>query len=227
MSISITKDGPYVVTGLPLSRRAIGGNAANESIDWIDLEAISTPDRYFLCRCGQSANKPYCDGSHARVGFDGSKTASRDPYAVQATVFDGPAVSMGDAPDLCAFARFCDRDGKVWNLVEAAALGSSKDALIAQIGQCPSGRLTARDKAADRLVEPAFELSVVLIEDPVEQCSGPIFVGGGVEIIASDGIALERRNRVTLCRCGESKNKPFCDGTHAHVKFKDESSAAA
>jgi CDGSH-type Zn-finger protein len=227
MSITISRNGPYVVTGLPLSRQAIRSNAADESIEWLPLETIPTPDRYFLCRCGQSANKPYCDGSHTRVGFDGTKTASREPYVAQATVVDGPALTMLDAAALCAFARFCDRDGKVWNTVGSAATGPSRDALVSQIGQCPSGRLTARDKATDRVVEPQLEPQVVLLEDPLEQCSGPIFVGGGVEIVGEDGIPWERRNRVTLCRCGESKNKPFCDGTHATVKFKDESSPLA
>lgn len=227
MPITISRNGPYVVTDLPLSRRAIRSNAADESIEWMELERLSTPERYFLCRCGQSANKPYCDGSHKQAGFDGTKTASRESYAPQAAVFDGPALAMMDAPALCAFARFCDRDGKVWNTVGSATRGAPKDALIAQINQCPSGRLTARDKAAGRIVEPQLDPQVVLLEDPLEQCSGPIFVGGGVEIVDEDGIPWERRNRVTLCRCGESKNKPFCDGTHASVKFKDESSPVA
>ena len=229
MPISISPNGPYVVTALPLSRKAIAANAADESTGWVDLETIETPARYFLCRCGLSAKKPYCDKlTTACAEFDGTETASREPYAAQAEMFDGPAVAMLDAPPLCAFARFCDRD--------LARGGGRRDrgrgfpataALTAQIGQCPSGRLKALDKAADRPVEPKMEPQVFLIEDPLEQCSGPIFVGGGVEIVGSDGVAWETRNRVTLCRCGASKNKPFCDGSHAEVKFRDGSSPAA
>ena len=39
---------------------------------------------------------------------------------------------------------------------------------------------------------------------------------------AADGFAHEVRDCVTLCRCGQSKNKPFCDGTHAAIKFYGE-----
>ena len=40
-------------------------------------------------------------------------------------------------------------------------------------------------------------------------------------VVAKDGHRYEVRNRVTLCRCGASKNKPFCDGSHAAIEFKD------
>lgn len=224
MPITIAKDGPYVVTGgLPLGRRAIASNAADESTGWVDLGAVATTGRYFLCRCGQSANKPFCDGTHAKVGFDGAMTATREPYEAQAALFEGPVVAMGDAEALCAFARFCDRDGKVWNTVETTTPGDGAHALTDQIGQCPSGRLTARDKAAGRTVEPALEPTLFLIEDPVEACSGPIFAAGGIQVVDAAGAAWEVRNRVTLCRCGASRNKPFCDGSHATVKFRDES----
>ena len=70
-------------------------------------------------------------------------------------------------------------------------------------------------------IEPKYEPSIGLIEDPVEDCSGPIWVRGGVQIVSADGFNYELRNRVTLCRCGGSGNKPFCDGSHHATKFKD------
>jgi CDGSH-type Zn-finger protein len=57
----------------------------------------------------------------------------------------------------------------------------------------------------------------------VNQCAGPLWLRGGVQVIGADGFHYELRNRVTLCRCGASQNKPFCDGTHASIKFQDES----
>jgi CDGSH-type Zn-finger protein len=49
---------------------------------------------------------------------------------------------------------------------------------------------------------------------------GPLFVSGGIEIERTSGELLETRNRVTLCRCGQSGNKPLCDGTHFEIDFK-------
>jgi CDGSH-type Zn-finger protein len=64
-----------------------------------------------------------------------------------------------------------------------------------------------------------------LIEDPVEDCSGPIWLRGGVVLTSADGHQHEKRNNMTVCRCGASKNKPFCDGTHASVNFKANTKA--
>jgi CDGSH-type Zn-finger protein len=60
----------------------------------------------------------------------------------------------------------------------------------------------------------------VLLEDPQKNASGPIWARDGITIASSDGFTYETGNRVTLCRCGQSENKPFCDGTHAHVGFR-------
>lgn len=94
---------------------------------------------------------------------------------------------------------------------------------IRQVGDCPSGRLIPWDKHTGRPVEPQFSVSIGLIEDPQQQCSGPIWLRGGIAVISSDGFVYEVRNRVTLCRCGASQNKPFCDRSHAVIKFHDAS----
>jgi CDGSH-type Zn-finger protein len=91
---------------------------------------------------------------------------------------------------------------------------------------CPSGRLVAWDNATGKPVEPKLEPSIALIEDPAKQCSGPVWLRGGVQVISADGFNYEVRNRVTLCRCGESQNKPFCDGQHAAVGFQSGATAA-
>jgi len=61
-----------------------------------------------------------------------------------------------------------------------------------------------------------------VVDDPTPHGGGPLGLRGGIPVIAADGFAYEVRNRVTLCRCGQSKNKPFCDGTHAAIKFRGE-----
>ena len=221
--VQIVKDGPYMVSGhLPLSKQSIGTNAAGESVKWVQGTAIATQAQYALCRCGKSANKPFCDGSHTKVGFDGTETASREPYQDQATVIPGPSMSLTDAQSLCAFARYCDPHGQVWNLVTQTDDPPARKLFVQETGDCPSGRLVAWDNASGHAIEPKYALSIGLIEDPVKGCSGPLWLRGGIQVIGSDGFKYETRNRITLCRCGASKHKPFCDGTHASTGFDDE-----
>jgi CDGSH-type Zn-finger protein/uncharacterized Fe-S cluster protein YjdI len=102
--------------------------------------------RATLCRCGGSQNKPFCDGSHAAVGFTASGepgTGTFEPLAVR----DGP-------------------------------------------------------------------LSI----DP--RRNGPLAVSGNLEILSGTGRTIMKTTRVTLCRCGHSGNKPYCDGTHARIGFQ-------
>ena len=79
----------------------------------------------------------------------------------------------------------------------------------------------ARDRHSGQLHEPTLPVSIGLVEDPAQGCSGPLWLRGGIPVVGADGVEYEVRNRVTLCRCGGSKNKPFCDGTHAAIKFRD------
>jgi CDGSH-type Zn-finger protein len=221
MKITVIADGPYHVTGsVPLAVQTILVDEAGNSIDWQPGEQFETPQQYFLCRCGHSAAKPFCDGSHARVGFDGKETASRAPYLEQAAEQDGPIVALTDAPPLCAFARFCDVGGQVWSLVELADRQAAGMA-VREAQLCPSGRLIAWDRRSRRAFEPVLEPSIGIVEDPAERVSGPLWVRGGIPVEAADGTQYETRNRVTLCRCGASRNKPFCDGTHAAIGFRD------
>ncbi|MGH8262070.1 MAG: CDGSH iron-sulfur domain-containing protein [Steroidobacteraceae bacterium] len=220
--MQVTKDGPYLVCGgLPLAKQTIGANAGGESVEWQEGHRYPPQESYALCRCGHSANKPYCDGTHKKIGFRGAETARREPYVEQATLTKGPRQSLSDAESLCAFARFCDPNGQVWKLVSETDDPAASKHFIRQTGACPSGRLVAWDNETGQPIEPKFELSIGLIEDPAQECSGPIWLRGGVPLIGADGFEYEVRNRVTLCRCGASKNKPFCDGTHAAIKFRD------
>src|SRR5271167_2551271 len=118
--IQVTKDGPYLVTGdLPLIEQRIVTNSEGESLEYREGKKYPAPPQYALCRCGQSGNKPFCDGTHAKVHFDGTETASRQPYLEQAETIEGPTMLLTDAESLCAFARFCDPKGRIWNLVLA------------------------------------------------------------------------------------------------------------
>jgi CDGSH-type Zn-finger protein len=220
--VVVSKDGPYLVTGsVPLSKQTIVTDDERGSEAWLESTHFKLQKSYALCRCGHSKTKPYCDGTHTKAGFDGTETANRQPYRSQAVVSEGPSMILEDAEHLCAFARFCDPNGQVWNQVSETDDPVVRDNFIRQVGNCPSGRLVAWDKSAKTSVEPALPVSIGLIEDPAQECSGPIWLRGGIPVVSADGFEYEVRNRVTLCRCGQSKNKPFCDGTHAQTKFKD------
>jgi CDGSH-type Zn-finger protein len=220
--IHITKDGPYLVSGdLPMAQVTIGANAAGESVQWEWGRKYPDQAQYALCRCGHSTRKPYCDGTHTKIGFDGTETASRKTYREQAKMMVGPTMSLTDVESLCAFARFCDPNGQVWTLVKETNDAAARRNFTRQTCDCPSGRLVAWDNATGEPIEPHYEHSIGVVEDPVETCSGPLWVRGGVSVIGADGFRYEVRNRMTLCRCGASNNKPFCDGSHAAIKFHD------
>jgi len=220
--VQVARHGPYRVSGnLPLAEYVIGINAQGESVRWEQGKVHPREQQYALCRCGRSQHVPFCDGTHSRVGFDGTETASRAPYREQAKVFKGPAMSLTDAEGLCASGRFCDPNGSVWKLLREADGAAARDSFVRQSCDCPSGRLVAWDNATGRALEPQYEPSIGLIEDPSRGCSGPIWLRGGVRLVAADGFEYEVRNRMTLCRCGASKNKPFCDGSHLTVGFSD------
>ena len=219
--VQIAENGPYLVSGsLPLHTETIGTNKEGDSVKWTSGAKYPPEANYALCRCGRSAQKPFCDGTHAKVAFDGTEIASRETYRDQAKLIEGPTMSLTDAESLCAFARFCDPKGRVWNLVNRTDDSAARQDFVQEACDCPSGRLVAWDNATGKPVEPKHSPVIALIEDPAKHCSGPIWLRGGVQVIGSDGFKYELRSRVTLCRCGASQNKPFCDGQHASIGFR-------
>jgi hypothetical protein len=105
------------------------------------------------------------------------------------------------------------RAGGIWDLVQSEEPGARETA-IEEACNCPSGRLVLRDNKTGEVIEPALDKSIVLIEYPAKGEHGPLWVRGGIPVISADGKPYPVRNRVTLCRCGKSGNKPFCDGSH-------------
>jgi CDGSH-type Zn-finger protein len=219
--IVVSKDGPYKVSGdVPLNMQIITPNREGFSWDWKKAKDFKTQADYSLCRCGHSKNKPFCDGSHAKVKFDGTETATRRPYVRQAELFEGPTLLLSDVEELCAFARFCDPGGKIWSVIEQSDPDSRKLA-IREANHCPAGRLVVQDRKTGKVVEDELPPSIGVVEDPAMGCSGPLWVRGGVRIESENGAPYEERNRVALCRCGASVNKPFCNGSHASIRFRD------
>jgi CDGSH-type Zn-finger protein len=217
--IDITRDGPYEVHGgLPLAPVTIIETAHAEPVGIECGEPLATGQRYALCRCGQSQTKPFCDGSHERLGFDGTETADRTPRADRARRIQGRDIAFTDDQPLCTHAGFCtNRTTDVWDMVRDSGDPEVRARLERMIGLCPSGRLALELREGVEPGPPA-EPEILLEAD------GPIWVRGAVTIRAADGSSWETRDHVTLCRCGRSRNKPFCDDTHDEIGFRDGSS---
>ena len=221
--IKITSDGPYIVSGaIPLNRENSIPNEEGIPEKWEGKGKIPTGENYALCRCGKSKNKPFCDGSHLKSHFDGTEVAGHKTFDEQVETYDGPELILKDATNFCSIGRFCDLGDRVWNLVGDSDNPDSKDLAIYEACNCPSGRLVICDKKTGEIIEPKFKPSISITEDVGAQLSGPIWVKGKIPIESADGKEYENRNRVTLCRCGKSKNKPFCNGNHLNVDFIDE-----
>ncbi len=134
---------------------------------------------------------------------------------------EGPGLTLTDAGALCASASFCRKRNGVRRCTEESDDPAAREAAIKGACGCPSGRLMAWDKETGQPIEPDLEPSASLIQDPTKRVSGPIWLKGSVPVEGADGTGYEVRNRVTLCRCGGSKNKSFCDGTHVSIGFND------
>lgn len=219
MKIKILKDGPYLVSGnIPLNEEII--TPVGKHYEYRPGREFPQQERYTLCRCGHSKNPPFCDGAHVAAHFDGTETASRTPYEDRAELFSGMGVDLLD-DHRCAFARFCHREeGDVWTLTEESHDPHlAKEAVIAST-ECPTGRLTHYDKEGNP-IEPELEPQITLLQDPQRCVSGPLFVKGGIPLESEDGTLYEQRNRYALCRCGASRNTPFCDASHVSIGFQD------
>ncbi len=219
--VIVSKNGPYLVSGaLPLAKAEIVNDRAGDAKEWNIGKEIPVKESYALCRCGRSKNKPVCDGTHVKTGFQGTETASREPYMKQAEIENGPEIRLSDVQSLCAGSRFCHREGGIWHLLGKSKDPKIKKIIIEEACNCASGRLLAVDKENGKPIEPDLKKAVHLVEDPKKGLSGPIRLTGGVKLESQDGEPYETRNRVTLCRCGESRNKPFCDASHVSIRFK-------
>lgn len=131
----------------------------------------------------------------------------------------GDGIVVGWEPDRCIHARECvrglpavfDPQRRPW--IDTAGVAGPELAEV--IRRCPSGALTY--EPTDASVEPEAHDGVEVRVVP----GGPLVVRGEVRLTAPDGTELTTATRATLCRCGGSANKPFCDGAHRTNGFTD------
>ena len=218
MGIKVTRNGPYFVFGgIPLIGLKIILDAEGQCLAWRETKIYPERQTYALCRCGESKTRPFCDSTHSDIHFDGSETASRQLYGETCRKFNGPTLDLTDVKALCAHAGFCDRAGGTWDLVLHSDDPQARKIAIEEAFNCPSGRLVVWGKNGQAL-EPAIGPSIAVTELPSGEMMGQLWVRGSIPIESATSEVYEIRNRVTLCGCGSSSNKPFCDGSHRKKK---------
>jgi CDGSH-type Zn-finger protein len=215
MKIVVSKNGPYLVSGgVPLIQEEICNDDEGYCRTWKEDVRYPLQQSYALCRCGHSKNKPFCDGTHVSVHFKGTEQAGSESYLRYPRKIHGPTLDLDDIEGLCVHARFCMRAGGIWNLTQQSDNPEARETAIEEGCKCPSGRLVLHDRQTGKAIEPELEKSIVVIEYPPKGEHGPLFIRGGIPVESADGKPYTVRNRMTLCRCGKSGNKPFCDGSH-------------
>ena len=217
--IIIKKDGPYKVQGgVPFIKLTQVCSEYGEPLEWQFL-GDQTPDRptYLLCRCGKSATYPLCDGSH-KLGFDGTETARTDSASLRVFTYKGPGLTVKKDSSLCMQSGFCVlRNTSVSELAYGSIDPTKRDRAIKMVHDCPSSSLTCRlPEDPEHNLEPDLPMQIA---ETIEITSygpirAPLFVMGYLPIERSDGVPFLPMNRVSLCTCGSSRNKPLCDGTH-------------
>ena len=203
--ITVAPAGPYIVEGI-------------SGVTGADGQAVPPQPRMALCRCGQSASKPFCDGAHAAHGFTGDTAAQ---VATSKTrLYRGQELTVSYNRTICAHAAACvtglpavfDMNARPWIQPDNA----EAEAVIETIRACPSGALNYSIEGQT----PAGPRTTTAI---TVQPNGPLVIDGPAELVG-DGVQRAdggADTTCTLCRCGASGSIPFCDGSHVTCEFQD------
>lgn len=217
--IVVRGNGPYVVHGnVPLAYKAQVVSEYGEPLTWEKTGETEAGETYALCRCGQSGEKPFCDGTHSRTGFDGTESADTTLTAErQVRYAGGTGILVKQDDSLCMDSGFCrNRTTDIEHLVPQTHDTQVRGQVMAMIERCPSGSFTYAIQEGQADIEPDLPQQVAVTTEMTSDgpIDGPLWVTGFIPIERADGQPFETRNRVTLCHCGRSTCKPLCDGTH-------------
>jgi CDGSH-type Zn-finger protein len=216
--VVILPNGPYLVKGgLPINRLRVVHDEVGTPVDYEVVENYPVRENQLLCRCGNSKTRPFCDGTHTRIFFTGREEAPKVKFEDKARKLIGRNLILLDYRDLCMLVGFCHRAGSTWVLARYSDNPRKRELAIETSQQCPSGRLVACDKDTEEPIEQDWEPHISIIEDENVRTNCPIWLKGGIPVESQDGSTYEVRFRVTLCSCGKSRIKPFCDGRHYYA----------
>lgn len=200
--VAFTKFSPYLLID-PV-------NVENYNGEIIETDAVVS-----FCRCGESKRKPFCDGSHSIKGIDGEKEPDRDPYKWKD--YRGKNITVHFNLGVCSHDGSCIRmlpsvfniNCRPWITPDNGDI----EKIIDVIKHCPSGALSFTINGVKHTDFHHGRLKIKIAR------KGPLEFYGGVMLKDDIGTVPETYDHYTLCRCGHSKNKPFCDGKHLKHKF--------
>ena len=197
-------NGPYLVTNCQILKGMLDG------------KEHPSDGTVALCRCGGSKNKPFCDGTHNAVGFTDAKEDDRAPD--KRDDYDGDGITIHDNRGLCAHAGRCTDGLKtVFKLGQEPWIDPTGDAaekIAGTIHQCPSGALSYSQDGVEHRDHESDPMIVIVP-------NGPYAVKGGADLQETAFGEGASHEHLTLCRCGQSKNKPFCSGAHWYHHFDE------
>ncbi len=202
--IVFTKHSPFFTVDVKTLRRTDGKE--------YPLDQVTA-----LCRCGKSKNKPYCDGSHEKEGLNEIKDENnviedklRDYYGEDIIVHFNLAVCSHNGACIKGLPEVFNVRKKPWIMADNAPV----EKVIETIRKCPSGALSY---TVNNITYGEFKEK----KEIVIQKNGPLQVGGGIELKDDQNTKPQLKTQYELCRCGLSKNKPFCDGTHKCTRIDE------
>lgn len=204
VNIEQRENGPLVVKNLGDLRLADGTAAQAKPV-------------MALCRCGGSQNKPFCDGTHAKNGFEsaGSDVAAKD----KVRAYEGRDVTVYYNVLLCSHAGECGRRAAaIFNPKQKPWIqpdNGTREQVLDVMRACPSGALRYGQADGEAELVAGGEVSITI------EKNGPYRVRN-IPVAADFWAQGQSVKKYVLCRCGKSGNKPFCDGTHRDAGWRDE-----
>ncbi|MCP4423623.1 MAG: hypothetical protein GY803_03935 [Chloroflexi bacterium] len=226
--VFVYKDAAYIVYGdIKIVRKKQISSEHGEPMTWQTMETVETENRPIvgLCRCGASSDKPFCDGTHKEINFDGAITAENNTFEERKIVHEGgTGIVVKRDYSLCSEVGFCGhRLANIEKLTKQTDDSIVRAQVMSMIERCPSGSYTYALNADSADIEPDLPQQIAVTTEMTSEgpIAGPLWLTGDILVEHGDGETFEKRNRVTLCRCGKSENKPFCDGTHRAIHAQE------